>query len=194
MVSLTNLGLRLKAKDSPPVKADGDVVCEALLMELESQIRDVERINREVEREKKRAANIADYSWLITTPQKSFEIPQIERLALEQLAAKVRPEDSGNIISEFRDAVEGIPRNTKELPQVMRCLIEKNLLERQNKGEESESTLRWITRSMSQLRTLTNHTSGRIYPVEDIELQAVPEPRRAKSMSDFPCSRELMPV
>lgn len=194
MVSLTNLGLRLKAKDSPPVKADGDVVCEALLMELESQIRDVERINREVEREKKRVANIADYSWLITTPPKSFEIPQIERLALEQLAAKVRPEDSGNIISEFRDAVEGIPRNTKELPQVMRCLIEKNLLERQNKGEESESTLRWITRSMSQLRTLTNHTSGRIYPVEDIELQAVPEPRRAKSMSDFPCSRELMPV
>ena len=194
MVSLTNLGLRLKPKDSPPVKADSDVVCEALLTELESQMRDVERINREVEREKKRVANIADYSWLITTPQKSLEIPQIERLALEQLASKVRPEDSGNIISEFRDAVEGIPRNTKELPQVMRCLIEKNLLERSNKSEESESTLRWITRSMSQLRTLTSHPSGRVYPVEDIELQAVPEPRRAKSMSDFPRSRELMPV
>lgn len=194
MLSLTSLGLKLKAKDSLPVKAESDVVCEALMMELESQIRDVERINRDVEREKRRLSNIADYSWLISTPSKSFEIPQIERLALEQLASKVRPEDSGSIISEFRNAVEGIPRDTSELPQVMRCIIEKNLLERPNKSEETESTLRWMTRSLSQLRAISNHTSGRVYPVEDIELQSVPEPRRVKSMSDFPRSRNFMPV
>ena len=194
MLSLTSLGLKLKAKDSPPVKAESDVVCEALMIELESQIKDVERINRDVEREKRRMSKIADYSWLISTPSKSFEIPQIERLALEHLASKVRPEDSGSIISEFRDAVEGIPRDTSELPQVMRCLIEKNLLERPNKSEETESTLRWMTRSLSQLRSISNHTSGRVYPVEDIELQSVPEPRRVKSMSDFPRSRNFMPV
>ena len=193
MVSLTNLGLKLKARDTPPVKADSDVVCEALMLELESQIKDVERINREVEREKKRIANEADYSWLISSPPKAFEIPHLERLALEQLASKVRPEDSGDVISEFRDAVEGIPRDTRELPQVMRCIIEKNLVERPNKSEESESTLRWLTRSMSQLRTFTSHTSGRVYPLSDIELQDVhgPEPRRVKSMSDFPRAREL---
>ena len=195
MVSLTSLGLKLKARDSPPVKAESDVVCEALMEELESQIKDVDRINREVEREKKRMANEADYSWLISTPPKSFEIPQMERLVLEQLASKVRPQDSGNVISEFRDAVQGIPRDTKELPQVMRCIIEKNLLERSNKSEETESTLRWITRSMSQLRTLTSQSSGRVYPVADIELEDVPRTRRVKSMSDFPHSRELtLPV
>ena len=194
MVSLTSLGLRLKARDSPPVKAESDVVCEALIEELESQIKDVERINREVERENKRMANEADYSWLISTPPKSFEIPQMERLVLEQLASKVQPQDSGNVISEFRDAVQGIPRDIKELPQVMRCIIEKNLLERSNKSEETESTLRWITRSMSQLRTLTSQ-SGRVYPVSDIELEDVPRTRRVKSMSDFPRSRELnLPV
>ena len=194
MVSLTSLGLRLKARDSPPVKAESDVVCEALMEELESQIRDVERINREVERENKRMANEADYSWLISTPPKSFEIPQMERLVLEQLASKVQPQDSGNVISEFRDAVQGIPRDIKELPQVMRCIIEKNLLERSNKSEETESTLRWITRSMSQLRTLTSQ-SGRVYPLSDIELEDVPRTRRVKSMSDFPRSRELnLPV
>jgi len=191
MVSLTNLGLKLKARDSPPVRADSDVVCEALMMELESQIKEVERINREVEREKKRIANEADYSWLISAPPKPFEIPHIERLALEQLASKVRPEHSGDVISEFRDAVEGIPRDTRELPQVMRCIIEKNLVERSNNSEEPESTLRWLTRSMSQLRTLSSHTSGRVYPVTDIELQDIPEPRRVKSMSDFPRAREL---
>lgn len=195
MVSLTSLGLKLKARDSPPVKAESDVVCEALMEELESQIKDVDRINREVEREKKKMANEADYSWLISTPPKSFEIPQMERLVLEQLASKVRPQDSGNVISGFRDAVQGIPRDPKELPQVMRCIIEKNLLERSNKSEETESTLRWITRSMSQLRTLTSQSSGRVYPVADIELEDVPRTRRVKSMSDFPRSRELnLPV
>lgn len=190
MVSLTSLGLKLKSRDSPPAKADSDVVCEALMMELECQIKDIERINREGEREKKRMANIADYSWLISTPQKSFEIPQMERLALEELASKVRPEDSGNVISEFRGIVEGIPRDVKEIPQVMRCIIDKHLLERSQHSEES--TFRWLTRSMSQLRTLSNHTSGKVYPAtDDLELQERPEPRRVKSMSDFSRSREL---
>lgn len=160
------------------------------MMELECQIKEIERINREGEREKKRMANIADYSWLISTPQKSFEIPQMERLALEDLASKVRPEDSGNVISEFRGIVEGIPRDVKEIPQVMRCIIDKHLLERSQHSEES--TFRWLTRSMSQLRTLSNHTSGKVYPAtDDLELQERPEPRRVKSMSDFSRSREL---
>ena len=192
MVSLASLGLKLKARDSPPVKTESDVVCEALMDELDAQIKDVERINREVEREKKKMANEADYSWLISTPPKSFEIPHMERLALEQLASKVRSADSGNVISEFRDAVEGIPRDTKELPQVMRCIIEKNLLERPNQVEETESTIRWLTRSMSQLRTLTSQSSGRVYPITDLELQELPrQTRRVKSMSDFPRTREL---
>ncbi|KAJ7351886.1 retina development in camera-type eye [Desmophyllum pertusum] len=190
MVSLTSLGLKLKSRDSPPAKADCDVVCEALMMELECQIKDVERINREVDRDKKRMANIADYTWLISTPEKSFEIPQMERLALEELASKVRPEDSGDVISEFRNVVEGIPRNVTELSQVMRCIIEKNLIERSTKNDD-DSTFRWLTRSMSQLRTLTSHTSGKVYPITDIELQNLPEPRRVKSMSDFPRTREL---
>ena len=190
MVSLTSLGINLKARDSSPAKAESDVVCEALMMELECQIKEIERINRDVEREKKKMANIADYSWLISAPQKSFEIPQMERLALEELASKVRPEDSGDVISEFRNVVEGIPRDVTELSQVMRCIIEKHLLE-SSATKNDESTFRWLTRSMSQLRTLTNHTSGKVYPVTDLELQDLPEPRRVKSMSDFPSSKEM---
>lgn len=192
MVSLTSLGLSLRSRDSPPAKAESDVVCEALMMELECQIKEVERINREVEREKKKMANIADYTWLISAPPKSFEIPQMERLALEEIASKVRPEDSGDVITDFRNVVQGIPRDVTELSQVMRCIIEKHLLERSTDRNE-ESTFRWLTRSMSQLRTRTNHTSGKVYPVTDLELQDLPEPRRVKSMSDFPRTKE-MPV
>lgn len=189
MVSLTSLGLKLKARDSLPAKAESDVVCEALMMELECQIKEIERINREVDQEKKRMANIADYTWLISVPPKTFEIPQMERLALEELASKILPEDSGDVISEFRSIVEGIPRDVTELSQVMRCVIEKHLLERSTKSEDS--TFRWLTRSMSQLRTLTNHASGKVYPVKDLELQDLPEPRRVKSMSDFPRTKEI---
>lgn len=187
MVSLTSLGLKLKARDSLPAKAESDVVCEALMMELECQIKEIERINREVDQEKKRMANIADYTWLISVPPKTFEIPQMERLALEELASKIPPEDSGDVISEFRSIVEGIPRDVTELSQVMRCVIEKHLLERSTKSEDS--TFRWLTRSMSQLRTLTNHASGKVYPVKDLELQDLP--RRVKSMSDFPRTKEI---
>lgn len=195
MVSLTNLVLRLKASDVPPVKAESDLVCEALMDELETQIKDVQRINRQVEREKKKMTNQADYSWLISTPPKPFQMPHVKRLTLEQLASKVRPEDSGNVISAFRDVVEGIPRDVAELPGVMRFIIEKNLLERPNKAEQHESTLSWLTRSFSQLRTLTNQSSGRVYPVTEIELEDVAPTRRVKSMSDFPRTRDLsLPV
>lgn len=177
------------------MKAESDVVCEALMEELDSQIKDVARINREVEREKKKMANQADYSWLISTPPKSYQIPHMERLTLEQLASKVRPEDSGNVISEFRDIVEGIPRDVEELPKIMRFVIEKNYLERPIKDHQPESTLRWLTRSFSQLRTFTNPSSARIYPVTDIELEAAAPTRRVKSMSDFPRARDFnLPV
>jgi len=63
------------------------------------------------------------------------------------------------------------------------------LLERSTKSQDS--TFRWLTRSMSQLRTLTNHASGRVYPVTDLELQDLPEPRRVRSMSDFPRTKEI---
>lgn len=195
MVSLTNIGLKLKPSEGPRVKVESDVVCEALMEELDSQIKDVARINREVEREKKKTANQADYSWLISTPPKSYQIPHMERLTLEQLASKVRPEDSGNVISEFRDIVEGIPRDVEELPKIMRFVIEKNYLERPIKDHQPESTLRWLTRSFSQLRTFTNPSSARIYPVTDIELEAAAPTRRLKSMSDFPRARDFnLPV
>ena len=190
MVSLASFGFMLKANDCPPSKSDSDIVCEALMLELECQIKDVERINRELDKERKRRANVADYSWLISTPPKSFEIPQLERLALEDLASKVRPEDSGNIISEFRKVIEGLPRELHEIPHVMRCIIEKHLIERPSRSEDT--SLRWLTKSMSQLRTLKHHASSKVYPVSNIELQDLPGPRRVRSMSDFPSAKDML--
>ena len=40
------------------------------------------------------------------TPQKSYEMPQLERLELEELSMKVSPGECGRVMSLFRDAVE----------------------------------------------------------------------------------------
>ena len=39
-------------------------------------------------------------------PPKNYEMPQLERLELEELTMKVSPGECGRVLSLFRDAVE----------------------------------------------------------------------------------------
>ena len=39
-------------------------------------------------------------------PPKNYEMPQLERLELEELTMKVSPAECGRVLSLFRDAVE----------------------------------------------------------------------------------------
>ena len=194
MVSLSALGLKLHKNEVPPTKSDSTLVCEALMMELESQIKEADRLCRQIDKEMKIGRNVADYSWLVAAPSKSYEIPQMERLALEDLAFRVEAKDSNEIITQFRAFVEGIARQPKELPQIMRSLIERYLADKPVK--EGDSTLNWITRSVSQLggnlRTLKSHSSNKVYPVASTFSEGmIHDRRRVKSMSDFNEFRQL---
>lgn len=190
MVSLSVLGLNFHKNEGPPAKSDSVLVCEALMMELETQIKDVERLSRNQDKEAKKRRNLADYSWLATAPVKSYEIPQIERLALESLASRVEAKDCSEIITQFRALVDGIARRPDELPRIMRTIIEKYLTEKPD--NEGDTMMNWITRSMSNLRTFKSQSSSKVYPAPSTSHETtVGDTRRVKSMSDFVPLAEL---
>lgn len=188
---MTNLGQRLKGNEFPSPKPESVHISEALMSELECQIREVEKRNEEHEREQKRKANIADYSWLVTAPKKAAYMSQFERIELEDLASQVQPHEITQIMAEFRLAIEG--RNPEELPNLLRSLITKYIAGRPQ--QHDESPIRWLSRSVSSLsvslKTLRSHSSAKVYPSTATE--EVLDTRRVKSMSDFIPMRE-MPV
>lgn len=75
----------------PERNSDMDLV-DSLLGELDFQIKKLEWIRREQEAEERRLQTGADYSWLVTHWPKSYELPAMQRLELEQLCHKVRKE------------------------------------------------------------------------------------------------------
>ena len=191
--SMTNLTQRWKGNELPSPKTDSMHVCESLMSELESQLREAKKRHEELEREQRRKANIADYSWLVSAPRKAPYMTQFERIELEDLASQVKPGETTQIMAEFRLAIEGNYRRPEELPSLLRSLIIKYISGRPE--QEDESAMRWLSRSVSSLsaslRTLRSHTSAKVYPssVSDEVLDT----RRVKSMSDFIPLRE-MPV
>ena len=191
--SMTNLSQRLKGSEFPSPKPESMYISEALMSELEGQIREAEKRNNEHEREKKRKANIADYSWLISAPKKAAYMSQFERIELEELASQVQPHETTQIMAEFRLAIGGNNRNPEEFPNLLRSIIAKYIASRP--GQHDESPVRWLSRSVSSLsvslKTLRNHSSAKVYPCTETE--GVLDTRRVKSMSDFIPMRE-MPV
>lgn len=129
-----------------------------------------------------------DYSWLMEYQPKFYELPQMERLELEELCYKVCGAECTQIISLFRDAVSRDPR-VEDLPYIMRSCIRKILDER----PVQETLTEWVarrTQSIANFATLSNlrlKSSGKVVPaseVEDIEMQNNDfQERRARALS-----------
>ncbi|EDO36221.1 predicted protein [Nematostella vectensis] len=201
-MSLSNFGLKKRPTEAPYSKPDYILVCETILCELEGQIKSLEDRQQEMEKEEKRKACIADYSWLISSPErKSFQIPPAQRLTLEDLAAKVRPEDSSEILSQFRKVLESQKLVPRDLPQIMQCVIERYLSER--KDSDSDTTMQWISRSVSGIgssfKTLRSHSSSKVYPgliaSEEIICDSTSDgddrTKRSKSLPEFVAMKNL---
>jgi hypothetical protein len=75
---------------SVPEKDSRMLVADSLLSELDFHVKELNRLSAEREREEKRIQSGVDYSWLMTAPPKVYQIPQLERLELEELCLKVR--------------------------------------------------------------------------------------------------------
>ncbi|XP_074645972.1 protein RD3-like [Tubulanus polymorphus] len=139
------------------------MVAESLLTELDFQIRDLEKLSAEREQETRRRQTGVDYSWLMTRcPAKSYQVPQLERLGLEELCYKVKPCECGPIIEEFRRCLES-PRNPTEMPHLLRTVIHKQLDQR----PKPETLLgNWVKRTTS-LTNLRSRKRTKISPVYD---------------------------
>lgn len=134
----------------PPEKPESVVIAESLLMELDAQIKEAEERQREKELEERRKTQAVDYSWLITTVPKSYEMQPVERLELEDLCSKVSPHESGQVITMFRGLLVREPP-IPEIPRILRSVIMQTMQRR----PKEETMTDWVTRrtkSIAQLR------------------------------------------
>lgn len=104
-------------------------------------MKEFDAIKREEENQQRRKETGVDYSWLISTPKKSYEIPHIERLELESLCYKLKPTESTQVLSLFRDALLNEPKIT-DLPKIFKACINQVL----EKRPKEESLVEWVTK------------------------------------------------
>ena len=126
-------------------------------MELSNEVEQADLVRIENERRAREDKMGVDYSWLVIKPPKPYSIPQLERLELEELCMKVKPQESAVIIRTFRAALVREP-HVEEIPKIFRAVIIQ-LLE----GRPAEETFpEWVRKSLVNLRP-----ASRIMPLRD---------------------------
>ncbi|XP_033744666.1 protein RD3-like [Pecten maximus] len=161
MIPIKSVWNKLTADPNrPPERDQQSQVSDSLMNELDFQIKELERLERENDLDKKRKESGVDYSWLISTPTKSYEVPQLERLELEGLCYKVKPEETGKVLNLFRDALFNEPKPS-ELSRILRACI-RQVLEQRPKEETLAS---WVTKRSLSLGSLRiRPTSSKVSP------------------------------
>jgi len=147
----------------PPEKPENVMVAESILMELDYQLREAdEQVRQKIHEEKSKSAGGVDYSWLSITKEKPYEVPQLERLELEEMCLKVKPDECGRVILMFRDALVREP-DVHEIPRIMRAVICQVL-----EGRPKEETMpEWVMRSITSLTKF--RPNPRISPIHSVE-------------------------
>lgn len=161
MIPLKTVWNKLTADPNrPPERDQQSQVSDSLMNELDYQIKELEKLEREHDLDKKRKETGVDYSWLISSPTKSYEIPQLERLELEGLCYQVKPEETGKVLSLFRDTLFNEPK-PNELSRLLRACIRQVLDQR----PKEESLASWVTKRSLSLGSLRiRPTSSKVSP------------------------------
>ena len=173
----------------PQEKNDALVVQESLLMELDFQIREAERRLKEEEEELKRQKSGVDYSWLVNQPPKVYEMPQLERLELEEVCAKVKPNESGQVIMMFRGSLSREPP-PHEIPRILRAIIIQIL-----EGRPKEETMtEWVVKRTASLATLRIRPQSKVTPLGPEEFELENGRAMARSNPEFGDRVEDLPI
>lgn len=147
-------------------KDQQSVVCDSLMMELDFRIKELEEYyTARDQEEKQQSASAVDYSWLASTPTpKTFEIPQLERLELEELCYKVKASECSRIIGIFRDALVAEPPVDK-LPRILRSAVIQVIEER----PKEETLTDWVTKRTASLTSLriSVRPNPKVTPLDD---------------------------
>ncbi|KAK7102881.1 protein RD3-like [Littorina saxatilis] len=179
-----------------PERNEQMAVAECLMAELDFHLKELNRISQHRQKEERRMQSGVDYSWLVAAAPKSYEIPQLERLELEELCLKLDVSECTKVISLFRDAILREPR-VEDLARIMRSCVIQILEQKPQTRSGSVHLTEWMSRRASSLANLRLKSGTRVGPsqdaaesLDDIEMQAEGQGRtaRAYSMPNFSVS------
>jgi len=125
-------------------------------------------------------------SWLVAEKRRPYDLPDVERLELEQLCHQVAPESYSRIMREFRSALLREP-STAELPHIMRAIVYRVIGEQQSTTDVGSmgSLSRWLSQSLTSLRSRFVETTPLVSGSDSIELSAnVVDSMELGSLSD----------
>ncbi|CAD5119252.1 unnamed protein product [Dimorphilus gyrociliatus] len=139
-------------------KPQSTIIMESLFMELEFHIRELEEQEREQEKQERRKKTGVDYSWLVTSTPKRYEISHIDRMELEEFGRQVQPVECSKVIALFRDAIAAERDYTKLAGLLKTCI--KQVLE----GRPKEETMsEWMHKSLVNLKKIA--PSAKVTPI-----------------------------
>ncbi|XP_069464619.1 protein RD3 [Ambystoma mexicanum] len=169
-----------------------DMVIETLMMELNWQLKQAERQQREREKEYRKITTGVDYSWLVSYPRHGYEISPGERLQLEDSCSKVHPSYCGPVILRFRQLIAEYDPEVQEVASLFRSVLTEAFEKMKEEEESKKLANQWNTRRALSLSLTTFKSRSRIYPFnsdiktisEDVE-QSGDRARRVWSMPEF---------
>ncbi|XP_043916185.1 protein RD3 [Protopterus annectens] len=175
-----------------PQKSAADMMTETLMLELNWQIKQAEKRQRERENEYRRIKTGVDYSWLVSYPKHSYDITPSERMEMEDACAKLHPSCCGQVIIRFRQLVSEYEPEAQEVSRLFRSVLQDTTEKMQAEEETKKLTRQWATKRTMSLSLTTFKSRARIYPFnnsiktisEDVERVAEPT-RRVWSMPEF---------
>lgn len=148
----------------PPERDERMMVADSLLLELEFHMKEGEQIAKEKEQEERRQQTGVDYSWLISAPVKPYEIPQLERLEIEDLCYQVKPSESGKVVTLFRDSILNEPK-VSEIPKIFKACIRQVIEQR----PKEETLTEWVVKRTVSLSSLKLRPVSKITPFDEKE-------------------------
>jgi len=110
-------------------------------------------------------------SWLVTEKRQVYDLSDVERLELEQLFCQVAPESYCRIIREFRSALLRKPA-AGDLPFIMRAIVCRVIDEQRSTADASTSWSRWLTQSLTSLRSRFVETTPLVGSTYNTELSS----------------------
>ncbi|XP_014767662.1 protein RD3 [Octopus bimaculoides] len=140
------------------------VVTDSLILELETQLRDLEQHYWEMEQEERRQQTGVDYSWLVSNETRTYQIPHVERMQLVSLCQLVKPEECSCIIKSFRNCLLQEPPLTEVTALFKLCITQ--ILEERPK---EETFTEWVsTRTANLINNMKQlRPSPQVSPIND---------------------------
>ncbi|XP_078086687.1 protein RD3 [Mustelus asterias] len=175
-----------------------DVIIETLMMELNWQIKQTEKMQREREDEYRRIKTGVDYNWLISHPKHSYELSPVERLELEEACSKIHPSYCGPVVLRFRQAITEYEPEVQEVSQLFRSVLQDAFEQMKEDQDTKKLTRQWNKKRTLSLSMMIFKSRVRIYPFssniktvsENVE-QGFVSARRIWSMPEFKTAKEF---